>query len=627
MDALTRLQGIYFFEHLTPEELAALAAICKLQRYVGGDDILKQGEMTTQFFIVDEGYVNLRHTDRGGFEKPVGSKGPGEFFGIKMFTTQEASEYTFEAVSAASLWVFERKAWDELVETHPNLMEHMPELRAEYERLTRGLEWLAPGEVIDLSVRRHPWALLLMIRLPLAVGAIATLLYLISYWFGVTKTLPWVNLVYLGVMLFVVLWLVWNGINWLNDLYIVTNKRVVRINKVLFFSDSRQDLPVEKIQSMRVDRGGPISVLLNISDLRFTTAASDTRGLVFEQVANVARIQQIIDNERVHLAERKSASDRERLRRQIAGEIQHYVLKQPAVQEKPPTVASPSPSPTATKTKKPSVIRIPTLLRARPKRVAAAPVPLSKRLRALWQSLLGTEWRQGHTVTWRKHHIVLLRQILGGLLGLLILVLLLAFFTSSGVPFDLSGNGVFAVLGVLMLVALGVIAWEWEDWRRDLYYLSDTEIIDTESLPFGLNYREQKAELRNIQDVTAARQHFWNVLFDYGNVDSRVAGSANPFTFTHVAHPKIVADEITERIELLKLRGVESTNREQTRTIVDAIIAYHRLLMTERHQDAPPPTATAIAAAEPETPAPTPPSPPPTSFSDSEFPPEADLRA
>ena len=40
-----------------------------------------------------------------------------------------------------------------------------------------------------------------------------------------------------------------------------------------------------------------------------------------------------------------------------------------------------------------------------------------------------------------------------------------------------------------------------------------------------------------------------------------------------------------------KLRGTETVNREQTRSIVDAIIAYHRLLMTERHQNAPDPAA------------------------------------
>ena len=73
MDAVSALQRLYFLEHLPPEQLALLAGICKRQRLVSGDDILKQGEQTSHFYIVDEGHVNLRHTDRGGFEKPIGS--------------------------------------------------------------------------------------------------------------------------------------------------------------------------------------------------------------------------------------------------------------------------------------------------------------------------------------------------------------------------------------------------------------------------------------------------------------------------------------------------------------------------------------------------------------------------
>lgn len=596
MDSLTRLRGLYFFEHLSPEELAALAAICKLRRYVAGNDLLTQGEQTTHFFLVDEGHINLRHTDRGGFERPIGSKGPGEYFGVKMFTTQEPSDYTFEAVDAALVWVIDRKAWDELVENQPTIMEHLPELRAEYARLTRGLEWLSPGEVINLTTRRHWWALVLMIRVPLAVALVFTLAYVISGIFGVTTTYPQILYVYLVVIVIVLLWLGWEALNWYNDTYIVTNKRVVRINKVLFFSDSRQDLAISKIQSQRVNRGGPISVFLNIADLRITSAASEEGGVLFEQVGGVQQIQQAIDKERQYIAERTRATERERLRHQIAGEIEHYVLAQPAVPEPKAKSAAPvvkmSAAPARRGLRLP-VPRLPRLFQRRPKMVSK-PVPLGKRIGAAWHEFLGTEFRQGGTVTWRKERLVLLNQMAPALALFAVIVFLTIFFVSSGVPFDLINNGVFAALAVLMLLTLGWAAWELEDWRRDLYRLSDAEIVDIESLPFGLRYQEKKAELRNIQDVTTSRTGFINVILDFGNVDTRVAGNAAPFTFTNVKHPRLVADEITERIEALKLRGQERTNREQTRTIVDAIVAYHRLLMTERHQNAPVPVGDAL---------------------------------
>lgn len=614
MEAFAHLQALYFLEHLPPEQLELLAGICRRQRFVSGDDILKQGEQTTHFYIVDEGHVNLRHTDRGGFEKPVGSKGPGEYFGVKMFTTEEPSDYTFEAVDAAVLWVIARTDWDKLIEAHPELMENLPELRAEYDRLTHGLEWLSPGEVIVLETRRHWWALILMMRVPLVLALVLTIAFAIAYAFGATKTLPEVMYTYGAVMFVFVLWAVFRGLSWYEDMYIVTNKRVVSINRVFLSSDSRQDLAIDKIQSEKVNRGGPISVFLNISDLHITSSASDTAGVLFQEVGNVGRIQQAIENERLHVAERKRAMERERLRRQISGEIKHYVLAQPPAPE-PKAAQAAAAKPTVTKAAVSapgrSPLRLPTLWRPRPKAVSA-PVPFGKRLQELWHTLLATEIRVGSTVTWRKHHWVLFRQIFPGIAAFVVCVILLVIFVMGGVPPDLIDKGLFAVLLLAMAGAIGYIAWQWEDWRVDLYRLSDSEIVDIESLPFGLNYQEKKAELKNIQDVTVSRLHLGNVFLDFGNVDSRVGGGAGPFRFNDVPHPQFVADEITERIERLKLRGTESVNREQTRSIVDAIVAYHRLLMTERHQNAPDasaPSPSDVAPTTAETPQTTPPAP------------------
>lgn len=598
MDALARLQGIYFFEHLTPEQLAAVASICQHCRFVQGDEILKQGHVTDHFFITDEGFVNLYHTDRSGFEKAVGSKGPGEFFGIKMFTTQEPSEYTFEAVNAATLWVMDRKDWDILLATNTDLLQNLPELRAEFARLTRGVDWLGPGEVIDILTRRHWWALFLMIRLPVFFMLLFTGAYLLSTRFGVLAQLPWVLYVYLLSLFFGLLWLGWNALNWWNDTYIVTNKRAVRINKVVFFSDSRQEVGVEKIQAQKVERGGPISVFLNISDLYLTSAASEEGGLVFEQVGNVDRIQKAIEGEKLKVTERRSAAQREKVRTQIANEMRHYVFQQHAPPEAP-----------------------------KPVRVRRSFV---SRLRAVWDWMFGTEIRSDNVVTWRKHHIVLLQQVGISLAFFVALALLMIGVTIYGSAFELVRNGVYLGLGVLMLIAFGAIVWQWLDWQVDLYRLTETQIIDIESLPFGLRYSENKADLSKIQDVNNQRAGFMNTLLDYGDVIARVAGNADPFTFISVTHPRVVADEISERIVMMKLRETDHATREQTRHIVDAIVAYHRLVAAERNQDVlSPPAIPAPSNGQPMLAS----NPVPSSSNslspriepDGEFPPEADL--
>ncbi len=580
MNAVEALQKVYFLEHLLPEEFEALAEMMDLRPYVAGDKILTQGEATTNFYIIDSGHVNLRYTDRSGLEKPISSKGPGEFFGVKMFTTQEPSEYTFEAVGRAEMWTVERQDWDMLLEAFPDALDHMPELQSEYKRLTRGLDWLAPGEIVELVMRRHWWGLFLMLRGPLLVALIFTAAFFISSALGVTNELAWITPVYGIAMLGCLLWGAYMTFDWRNDTYVVTNKRVARYDKVLFFSDSRNEIPIEKIQAQNLRRGGVISTLLNISDLRITSAASEGLGVEFQQLGDVKRMQRAIGIQQTRLAERKSAAERERVRALITNEIRHYVLEQPAAPEKP---KMPPPPPM------PFRARFTSLLRPKFK----APAASQGGWGSLWKSLYGTEMREGKTVTWRKHHYILLRQIFWGLVMMAILIALGSFVTLGGMPFQLTANGVYTALGVLAIPVLLFIAWEWADWRNDLYKLTETEIIDIESLPFGLRYRENRAELPKIQDIKTTRPRFVNTLLNFGNVEVRVAGNAEPFTFHSVGHPHPVADEISERIEILKVRAAERTARDQTRQIVDAIVAYHRLAVTERYQNVPPPTPSA----------------------------------
>jgi hypothetical protein len=395
----------------------------------------------------------------------------------------------------------------------------------------------------------------------------------------------------------------------------------------LFFSDSRSELAIEKIQSQKVERGGPISVLLNISDLRITSASSDAEGVVFRQVGDVQLIQRAISGEQHRIQERNRAMERERLRNQIAREMHHYVFQEPAAQDtegsQPPVFAPAAVSRGARRMPWQNLCGFSR--RRRRRRVPAKPVPLRKRISDTWNSLFGTEIRQGKVVTWRKDYFILVKQIGLWFLLLFVFVALFSAVVLGGQPLGDIQNGVYTSLGVLSLIALLGVIYQWLDWRVDLYRLTETEIYDIESLPFGLRYRESKADLTRIQDVTYEREGIINTLLDYGNVITRVAGNAEPFTFYAITHPRVVADEISERIEILKLRATERTQRESNRNIVDAIIAYHRLMMAERHQEAPAPETPDIVLESP--------APPPQLIlrpfqnveSQDEFPSESDL--
>jgi hypothetical protein len=597
MDAISRMKNIYFLAHLTPEELEALAGMMHLQPYTGGEQILSQHDPTINFYIVDDGYVNLRMTDPNGFENAVGSKGPGDFFGVKMFTTQEPSEYSFDAVGPAALWVIERQDFDALLEKFPDVLDHMPELKKEYAHLTRGLEWLAPGEIVHILTRRHWWAFVLMIRLPVILVVILTIALWISWRFKVLDILPWVWYVFAAGMGVSLLLFLWNLVDYWNDYYVVTNKRIVEVNEVVLISHEQNEVAIEKIQAQQVERGGPISVFLNISNLIITTAA-DRGELVFRDIGNIAAVQKAIAAEQAHIAERKRVNEREHFRSLISGDIRHYVLQQPNPADKKPSAPLPPP-------------------------------PFTRRLAVILDSWFGTEIRTDKAVTWRKHRIVLLRQVAASFAiflfatGILLIILLMK------AEFGLARNGVYFGLGVIMLAALTVSWWQWQDWRVDLYRLTENEIVDIQSMPFGLNYRENKADLSKIQDVVASQSSLISTTLNMGDVQARVAGNAEPFTFESISNPREVANEIQKRIEAVKVRSTERQLREQTRQFVDAIVAYHRLVNVERNQNQAPAQLPSGAVNPPLPPttgqADIPKALPAETLSDQEFPPETDL--
>lgn len=553
MEVTERLRAIPLFSELSPEQLQELATVCQAQRFVAGEDIIQQGDLTNRFFIVDDGFVNFRKTDNEGYEHPSGSAAPGQFFGLKMFTSQEPFEYTVEAVGQAALYVIERNAFDQLLITHPELLEAMPEIETERSKLTRGYTWLSPGEVIELFTRRHWWALFLGIRWPLIIGLVLLAILIGTNYFGWATKYGFVNPL-LGILILgAVLWGLWQAGDFFADDFVVTNKRVVLTERIIFISEDRHEIPIEHIQSIVVSTGGPISVLFGIHNLQIQSASVSTGGIVFDHIANAEEIRQVIVRQQAEMQARQQAIDRERLRGRLGRSLRHYVLKEGQPEgEVEESIESPD-----------------TVTR--------------ERLIGFWQRLFGTEFHSGHTITWRKHPIILLRQT--GLWLLILIVLVAVTGADLAVPalHAIPQTPFFAAVGVIGIIVFGIFLWQWEDWRVDLYQLSDNDIVDINSLPFGLNYSANHAQLSKIQDVRSERPRYINTALNFGNVIATVGGDAPPFTFNSVSAPNKVSAEIFRRLNAFKVRERERAQSAQSRELIDALVAYHRLLMADRH--------------------------------------------
>jgi len=86
-------------------------------------------------------------------------------------------------------------------------------------------------------------------------------------------------------------WLWWNWIDWINDLYIVSDQRIEHIEKKPFiFDEQRTIMSLERVQNVEFRKPGPLAFLLNYGDVLIQTAAAE--GLVvFRFVPEPDRVQ------------------------------------------------------------------------------------------------------------------------------------------------------------------------------------------------------------------------------------------------------------------------------------------------------------------------------------------------
>jgi len=69
------------FRDLSPEELAALAAVTVTRDYPAGSLVCHEGEVEHVFYIIEEGQVAITQRLPGGGEQTLGVQGSGSFFG------------------------------------------------------------------------------------------------------------------------------------------------------------------------------------------------------------------------------------------------------------------------------------------------------------------------------------------------------------------------------------------------------------------------------------------------------------------------------------------------------------------------------------------------------------------
>jgi uncharacterized membrane protein YdbT with pleckstrin-like domain len=304
-------------------------------------------------------------------------------------------------------------------------------------------------------------------------------------------------------------------VDWRNDYYLVTERRVLRRELALLSLEKREEAPLIKIQNANTRRGF-LGKMLGYGTLQLETAGA-RKPIVLTFLPDPEGMKDVIFRQAGYLLSKGKAQEREEIRQEL---LRRRLRGEPGAEL--PTFPIPPEEPAK---------RTGLLARVAPSR-----------------PLLRVKYEQGNRVVWRKHWIFLLqRGYLADLLLLLITAVLVTLFVLEW-PDELRWPLFIGSL-LLWMGAIFWVWWEWTDWRNDEYIVTDSMILDITKKPLFFDEVRKEAPLDMIQNVSLEKPGFWSAVLNYGNVLIQTAGPQGSLNFAGVHRPIEVQREIFRRLE------------------------------------------------------------------------------
>jgi len=143
-------------------------------------------------------------------------------------------------------------------------------------------------EEIVIVSRRHPWVLA---KTGLIMVGLLAILFLAFLIFGASLISS------IALLAILVIMIVYGFIRWFvfaNDIFILTNQRVININQGGFFTRRVTEAELANILNVSYEIKGPIKSFLNFGDIMVDTSGSDNNLLVLRNIENPHFVQERI---------------------------------------------------------------------------------------------------------------------------------------------------------------------------------------------------------------------------------------------------------------------------------------------------------------------------------------------
>lgn len=500
------LGSVSVFSGLDYGDLTVLGEVFTPIDFDAGEIIHQVGQATDGLYVVVSG--SLRQLDDHGEARPTMLR-RGDITGYEAFVNTPNRESTVSVASPSKLLFLENSKIQTYLLPNDDFMAIVRVL-LESRSLSRriSMPWLVADEQISLMTRKHPFFLFWKAFLPIAAFG---LIVLLSTWLGTGAPLFTSLLLYFSFGICVLV-LAWNIHNWSNDFYLITNKRMVWVERVSGFYDSRQEAPLGTLISVGI-KTSRIGSLLGYSDVLVRTYIGEIR---FERVEHAKQIGKIIESywmrSRSIDLEADAKEIRIALRRKLGHDIEDLTPKELSA-EAAELIASP-------------------------------PVVRPGFFEWLFSDFLKVRYEVGGITTYRKHWFVLIRNAFWPLaISVGTIVLVSAVITRNFRNLDAEMT---LVLGFFSLISMFLWLWYvYLDWKNDLFQLTPTQVIDIDRKPFGKESK-RSAPLENILSIEYERKGLLPIIFNFGTVFITIGNTQ--LTFNNVCNPSAVQQDIFSRM-------------------------------------------------------------------------------
>lgn len=172
----------------------------------------------------------------------------------------------------------------------------------------------------DRVWRKHWWVLMRATAISGSLFNVGIILGLVMLW--KLGLVPWL-VVPAAMVLVGGIWNLWNLLDWQNDLYVLTDDRIIDIEKVPFISEDRREARLQQIQDVHYVMPRFVNRALDFGDVEVETAGRDG-GFTFKSVPHPRDVQAEIF-QRVEQARRAaSLADRQRQESDVLGVLYRY---------------------------------------------------------------------------------------------------------------------------------------------------------------------------------------------------------------------------------------------------------------------------------------------------------------